>query len=542
MTQFTVSTAIHRDPRCLGIVPRSARCGLRKTLLPLLTASVVACLTVSSAIAQVPAADNEARHETEEETISKCLPDLGSPSVDVRLRAVLILGKYNNPVAHDAVMRALADPESRIRRSALVSITENTTIVRNNPQVLRLIGDPDVHIRRIATSYLDHLTRMGRMVVRRGRNGRTIISGSSSGPTFPPDVMEIVIRAFDDDDETVRKNMVKNFPYFRSFVPKEAMVRRIQDESREVRILALKSCTSLLTPDEYVKAVKPLAVDEDRLIRLQLAQSLGSGRYPAGEAILMELRKDDSFEVSTEALLGLFLLQVRDKTKAAARYEELRPRIDDPQISDRLAFRFIRSLTRMPAPLGEDALLDLMTHRRASYRREALQTYARTFWKEADEERILKLLDDPSRDVRNAAGNLLLRKRFRPGPEQVDKLIMSPHIDVRIWSVKLAQSLPKATAGNVLMELLIDENTDVRIKAIELIERRKMQDWELILVQSLTDEIPQIQKKSVDLLIKNMNIRIRKALEEFAAQSDNTALRRQILSRLRINIHSGERL
>ena len=78
--------------------------------------------------------------ESEAETISKCLEDLNSKSVDIRKRAILILGKYSNSLARNAIIRSLKDPDADIRRSALVSLTERSPLPPNSrDSILRLL-------------------------------------------------------------------------------------------------------------------------------------------------------------------------------------------------------------------------------------------------------------------------------------------------------------------------------------------------------------------------------------------------------------------
>jgi len=57
-------------------------------------------------------AQTDGPHETEEETIARCLRDLRSESLDVRQRAALVLGKYNHPEARRGLLGALHSIEN----------------------------------------------------------------------------------------------------------------------------------------------------------------------------------------------------------------------------------------------------------------------------------------------------------------------------------------------------------------------------------------------------------------------------------------------
>ena len=54
-----------------------------------------------------------AGHETEEQTVARCLAEMASPDVLARRRAILVLGKYENPQAERALLHALRDQIGR---------------------------------------------------------------------------------------------------------------------------------------------------------------------------------------------------------------------------------------------------------------------------------------------------------------------------------------------------------------------------------------------------------------------------------------------
>ncbi|MDP6451014.1 MAG: HEAT repeat domain-containing protein, partial [Lentisphaeria bacterium] len=420
--------------------------------------------------AKIAAAPNK---QSENETVRKCLEQIRSDSADVRLRAVTVLGKYHSPAARDGVVNCLGDESEAVRQSALVALTERRPKnfagvwqISNLDPVIRLFGDPSVHIRRIATSAIPDFFVYGL-----GRRRARVFSKPSQ---------EFIIAAYNDDDVTVRKNMVTYHWVFKLFVPTETLIERVNDVDRDVRVLALKACRSTVKSEFFVPLVQHLTNDEDRVIRLQLALILGRGGLKDAEPVLQTLAADEDFEVSTEASCALFRLS-RQKDLAQLYQEVLRPRLDDPRIHGTTAVKIIQQLHRLDVKTRESALRELMQHDIGLYRYEALRKYGSSLAATMDVGLVFGLLDDASRKVRDTATRQLSRKRFAPSREQQQQLLENRYADVRKSAVQMTRTMAKVMAEPFLMDLLLDDRNDVRYLTVSEIGRRRIGDWVEIL-------------------------------------------------------------
>jgi HEAT repeat protein len=479
-------------------------------------------LLANLCVAQEPAtgtaaaeAKAAAAHESESETIAKCLQDLKSTDKDKRARAVLILGKYaRNPVAQQATMLALEDPEASIRRSALVALTERNVPRSARDKMLRMIADEDVHIRRIVTSYIHEIMM-----------GGTFYFSSTPNDTrgqLPSDIRMIIRSAFSDSDATVRKNMLAKYMYLRQYVQSTDLVPLLRDEDRDVRALALTTLRRMMPLTQYVEATMHLVEDPDATIRMQMATTLGSMRTPETTAALEKLADDKDYEVATTAMRSLF----RNGRKELG--PELVKRLDHPSIKADTAKRIIYELSIM-GPDCKPLLEKLMKHTKTSYRVTALQTYGNSFT-QVDAAFLATLLEDSSPNVRATAANLLMRTAKLPD-DIVDAVVMSDFVDVRRFAMSIARR-DAERAEDVLMELLLDDETDLRLQAISEICRRQFDGWEEILDETLDESDQKVLLRSLTYLCQAPPPKVRQKLLVYAQTTRNYQAKSLITSRL----------
>ncbi|GEM_PF-2258539 len=464
----------------------------------------------------------DSNKQSENETVRKCLEQIHSDSADVRLRAVTVLGKYHSPAARDGVVNCLGDESEAVRQSALVSLTERRPKnfarvwqISNLDPVIRLFGDPSVHIRRIATSSIPDFFVYGL-----GRRRARVFSKPSQ---------EFIIAAYNDDDVTVRKNMVTYHRLFKLFVPSATLIERVNDADRDVRVLALKACRSTVKSKFFVPLVQHLANDEDRIIRLQLALILGRGGLKDAEPVLQILAADEDFEVSTEASCALFRLSGQ-KDLAQLYQEVLRPRLDDPRIHSTTAVKIIQQLHRLDMKTRESALRELMQHDNGVYRYEALRKYCSSLAAIMDIGLVFGLLEDASRKVRDTAARQLSRKRFAPSLEQQQQLLKNRYADVRKSAVQMTRTMAKVMAEPFLMDLLLDDRNDVRYLAVSEIGRRRIGDWVDILEATTTDDDRQMRALAVKLLFNSRTPQAQAVIKDIR-NSDDAELKK-ILSEI----------
>lgn len=459
-------------------------------------------------------------HESESETIQKCLQDLKADSVEVRKRAVLILGKYSNPLAARAIIQSLNDKDSGIRRSALVSLTEKPLSRRAVEPMLKMVGDSDVHIRRIASSYIPEIMR-GYRVPRHFQRKNSKINDWSS------ELRDIIGESFRDEDAIVRKNMMTHHHYFREFLSRETLKNLLNDPDRDVRILALNASVAMFRGDELVENVSFLSSDPDPAVRRQLTELLGRTRSETAKKILSTLAEDKDFEISTEAYIALF------KQPDFSYYTELRKRLDNPQIKSKTVSKIVNLFPIMGNEDGPKALRELLKHPDPTLRKVALKVYGQSFRKDSDAELLVELMNDPSKTIRETAGQVLIQlAKINVG--HVETLAASPYPDVRNAAISFSAKLSAPDKKIILLELILDEVVEIRLKALGEMIRKNVDGWKLVAQQTLTDDNLEIQQNTITLLLQNRSQKSEDVLMDFARTTDNPALKEIILKRLQI--------
>jgi len=463
-------------------------------------------------------------HETETETITKCLHDFRSPDADMRRRAVLILGKYpGSAVAQQVLGQALHDTEAGVRRAATVAIVEHRMRAPElAAAMLGLLQDPDVHVRRIVSSALPQIVAAYRSPLRRSG-----LQGSVATPAamFPLAARQAIRQAFADDDQTVRKNMLTYHSYFLAELEPGALAKLLQDASRDIRILELQAAVRVLPPAEFVEQAQLRVRDPDRLIRLHLARCLVTVEDPAAGDLLDLLRQDQDPEIAAEAASGLLMQQRLDDL------DELRRLLGAPGLDERLGARLI-TLAGIRLTDALTLLNELAHDSRPAYRAAALNGLARRYADAVSVADLLEHLGDPAPDVRQAAANIIYR---HPGlaPDRLLPLVLSPHQDVREVIVRASRRMTTETAAPLLAELLFDAADPVRQQVIAEMARRRVPGWLDVLTRALDDGSPEIRQTAVYVLATCPEPEAQKALDELARRTDDDQLRALILSRRR---------
>ncbi len=425
------------------------------------------------------------KYESEIQTITKCLEDLTSSSVDIRKRAVLILGKYSHSAAKSAIIRSLRDDDASIRRSALVSMTETRPFPENSRnEVLTMIGDEDVHIRRIASSYIPDIMGFGRTFIR--------IRGQIRTHQFPPDLQLIIKKAFTDNDSIVRKNMITGYQHFKGIIDNSTILGLLHDSDRDVRILALNAISSSLNHAEFVNQTKFLENDSDKTLRLHYVKILARLNITLTINILKSMTDDDDFEISTEALIILF------ENNNFSYYPELKKRLSNHRISQISGTKIIRKLGFMKDG-GEAELIALFSHKNIGFRELALQTYGDYFWKTANLNLLIDLLDDPLQQIRSRVTYVLLRNG-KLDMRDLQRLSMSHYSDIREFVITYSKRLDNVGAMRLLIDLIIDDDNSIRIKALMEIINRRLDNWQELLAQTLMDDEDEIGGEMVRMI------------------------------------------
>jgi len=472
----------------------------------------------------VDAVDAErAAHESEDETIAKCLTDLESDDVAARRRAVLVLGKYAASRAQQAVITCLEDPDAFVRRSALVALSEQRGIpVQARKPIVSLLRDPSVHIRRIASSLLPEILMTSRF-------GGTVFppgARTAADPTLEAELRELLNAALADDDLVVRKNVLALYRYTADLFSEEAIIGCLDDTDKEVRVNALRVLAGKIPRrPELFERLTPLADDPEPVVREETARTLGR-LGPRALPMLRQLAKDPVPSVRAEAVQRL--AQLRDLDAFA----DIQSLLTDGQVS--VADR--RSLIRHLLPYGAAAVPLLREHAKRGptpLRAEAVRALGALGANSPDLTFFLGLVTDPSEDVRKAAMAALRRNARKLDRNRLTALATSRHTDVRRTAMDMVLQLPGAEASEMIIEFLLDEDIDLRCAAVKAACVKGIPEWPLFLAQSLEDPEPQIQRVAIDALLKRKDAQSRRILADYVKYAVRSASAETRLSALR---------
>ncbi len=519
---------------------RRGRTGVMPRLALLVVVSVVALRAQEPpAASAVPAAVAPAsQNESETETIARCLRDLRSSDVEARRRAAMIIGKYQVPVAQEAVLECLRDPDAVVRRSALVSLTEDDRMVSPaaRQEVFRLLGDPDVHIRRIASSMLGEISvGLGQVVVIPGRPGpqRPVapVPPGAAGNAAAAENREALLavralnEALGDEDASVRRNVLSAARFYPGVLDRARLERFFSDPSVEIRVLALQAYAFLAGPeDERVDALLPLLDDADPRVREELART-GARLGGAGTAILKTLSRDAVLGVRIEAVrlyaaqqdpaaLPLLLDLIRDETVPVDERAQL-----------------LRVLNVYPDAAGPvyDALADTGP---AALRATAIRMLGTGRIAGAKERGVvffIDCLDDDSDAVVQAAGAVLQQRQDELSAAGLRQLLQKRNPEARKLALRCTAQLAPEVAGELLLDACLDDSVPVRQQALQLLVARQVPGWRDLLMVSLEDSNAAIQQTAAEGLMRAVREpAVREALTSYAERCTEPYLKQRL--------------
>lgn len=424
------------------------------------------------------------------ETVESAISQYREGKPEERRSAVMLLGKYPVPPAQSVLAEALEDPSADVRQAALVSVLEEQ--MRIDPmfhdKLLPMLGDPAVSIRRIASSSLP-----------------MIISSypfSVQGPAghvqrrLPEDSTDIILRAFRDEDASVRRNMVNSYAILRIPLPEETLVALLHDPDLQVAIHALRWALPLLPAPAFDREIRRLAKHDAPAFRLELARTLqGQPGIRSAEALKL-LQADANPAVALEALLGIF-----QQERSVAVYQKMVDLYQQSGGADDIGRRIVFSAQLLDEQ-AEPFLRDWIEQDDPALRQQALQVYLSRFATDIEIDFLLTLIEDPVREVRQQAARAMMQASRRLTIDHVRQAAASRHIDVRRLAPDLTRTLSDADAESILLDLLLDNERDVRIATLRQIGQRRIDGWEEILGISLRVNDPLISRTALEALLR----------------------------------------
>lgn len=487
------------------------------------TANMSVCLFIMMAwmVAFMPLHAEDEMRESQEQTISRCIRDLKSQDVAVRRRAALLLGKYSTPEAEVALLECLHDDDAQIRLGALVSLTEDhhALPMESNGEVLRLLADTDVHVRRLASSLLP-------MALSGISAQRIVIRGNvrfNRGGLVTDEQRSALMRSLEDEDASVRKNVLTACRMCGVEVPHEKLRVFLRDESVEIRLLALQLYTRLSVKDsEALEEVAILADDSSVQVRLELCRCISQfgGNF---EPILRKFLNDEASEIRVAAIGQLVRLHVPDG------FELLTNALWNKELSIEMRKSLVDLLRLFPVMEAMDVYRRLLEDDSITLAGAAMLGLSRYGNGIEDISIFIPYLEHPNQTVAERALQGIRIRMAKITAKDVSSLVTSKNKAARDLAVRQGLvKLKKEDAEPILLEACMDDDQRIRLAALQQLARLRPDGWKDILIASLEDDDAQIQEAAATELCRIPLPDIKKALKDYLPKCRNAMLAARI--------------
>ena len=475
---------------------------------------LVAAMAVGRAQVAQPA---ETARETEEETIAKCLRDLKSEDVDARRRAAMVIGKYRTLATEMAVIQCLRDPDRQVRQSALVSLTEERFLpAAARMDVFRLLLDSDVHIRRLASAMIPEASGVmirGPVQIR----GNTVIqAGGNRSNDDNAEALLILNQALDDEDFSVRRNVLAAARYFPEPLEPERLVKFFKDDSKEVRALALAQYgRTPVAAEEAAKIIAPLANDPEPSVRLEVARL--AGRYEKhGDDILAKLLEDKDVAVRVEAV----------RAYANHLNENAFEPLDENLPGDyrRLLLIPLRDYGEQSIPVFEG----ILKGKNATLAVDAMNLLATNRAKTLPPAFFVPYLDAQHEDIRKGAMRALNIMARELSADDIRLIMKCKSREGKMLGMRMSSRLQRDERLQLMQDACLDDDVEVRVYGLREIGLLRPDGWDEMLLASLEDPSEQIQQIAAEGLSRFPTEKIQNALREYLPNCKDIRVQRII--------------
>lgn len=436
-------------------------------------------------------------HDTEEETIAKCLDDLKNQDVARRRRAAMLIGKYDTPEAEEAVIRCLMDTDAQVRQSALVSLSEQNYLPNEaRMHVFRLLEDENVHIRRLASSMLPDALGIASSRFTAFNPNVQIHAKGELTENENEQMLAAMNKALYDSDPSVRRNVLAAARYLPVPLSQKGLEQFLRDEDKEVRSLALLAYMRTIGHEaERAAAITHLVddpVSEVRKILVTAAASLGE----QGAPILRKLFADPDSNVRFEAL-NKYTLQFQPDS-----YSVLKAAIQDETLPMAQRAKLCGNLRYFRQQAAEFAK-SLLDSPHTAIRAAALPLFSSNAFGELPIDYFLSLVDEENEEIRTQALRVLQTRLRTPPPPKatIEKLFASRHANVRLLAVNL-MNLPavQKSCVNLIQDAVLDDDAAIRKAALRLLAIARPQGWEELIAATLEDEDVEMREAAANAL------------------------------------------
>lgn len=470
-----------------------------------------------------------------QQTIERALADFENGSVEEQAGALMLLGKYNRPESRAALREGLRSEHVRVRRAALISVLENQRSIlpiEETELVLPMLGDADVEIRRQVSSILPQLATSWRIGLNQAHNRPT-------RQGWPQGFSEMVVKAFRDDDATVRLNMVQNSSSVastREILP--LLIERLEDNDPRVRLLALRQSGRLADSEAFVNAVGKTGLGEDPLWDRELARQLvNHAPHPVARQLLAELAESTDRQTRIEAEISQLYIFDEAMERSPA-FERLMTESVPPEAVQR-AMRLMYGMEREEATRVAQRLFEAES---SVVREQAIAIWDSLYARLPDDAAVMRILEDPSPQVRSRALRALQNRWQEIQLSLLQTMAASSDRETRLTVFRFLEERDREEARSLLMPLLIDADTAVRERTLRALAEYEIQGWERILERSLRDPNSRIQRTAAELLL---NLRAKnpqglRALSDWIEAHPDNEIARQYRQRVRSALNQLE--
>ncbi len=439
------------------------------------------------------------------QTIEQAGRDLRHVDEGVRLGAAKLLGKYPGSATAAYLVMALDDRIPRVRRAAMVSISElftNGYYLYEKPlveKILSKLSDVDVEVRREVSALIPRLAiglfRSSFEVV--VINGRRVARAKPS--TLRPDLREIATKCFFDKDAIVRQNVLKYHSVLRIPLTAQILIHLLADDDLGVLLTALDR-VSMTTPSQsLVNRIGKLSQHSDVGVRKKVVSVArdSNRRHPGYRAILRKMTADEDPAVLSMAAVELARLGEKVDPKIIRA-------VGDYLLGVAGASTQVMTILYAVSAFGEQAIgvyKELTEHTSSRIRTVAWQRLL-TFdngWNSPAA--WLPSLEDRDKVVRRAVITNLNARARNFDVKTMQALVASDFTDVRSFAAQALISARPEAVEEVGFDLLIDDDVNVRAATLRAYAGRRSPGWLKIMSRSLLADEYVIKRAALDGLL-----------------------------------------
>ena len=424
-----------------------------------------------------------------QETINKCAKDIESTSPEIRQQAAMILGKYEEQIATDLLLKHLNDESNLVRRAVLVSLQDRLqkrmVSLANMALILDLLEDKDVEVRRLASSSAQFFIGI-------------FLRGNINNPSQRPNpqnnqneqkvIKTKFINSIQDSDDIVRLNNLTTITQNRQLIfdPdfKDAILARVNDTNKAVIILTLELLYQINNID--IKGIANKLVNHEQAdVLLALIKFLEVKAHTDPE-IWAKLSSKPNLDVSSKAIETGFRLQVKDmETKYSAfLLDETNP---VKQRSD--------MILQLPLHPKKKELLTSLLEDKSNTIRLAVIKISQQILEQAEFKILLKKhIDDSSAAIKEEVSAQLLEATTFSDLDILKLLFVSEKEALRLSVLEKIDEL-KMNGDDIIFEALLDDSKNIRLKAFALCGQNKSKNPQIktMLLKSIEETDSEIR-------------------------------------------------